>query len=235
MQAACRGPPRRRGGAALSLRHGPVHAKLRYNDEGAWILEVHARPIGGLCARAIRMADGIPLEETILVHALGGNVWMAEVDGPASGVMMIPIPRQGGIYRGVEGSERALAVADIEDVTITATEGQQLLVPLPEGSSYLGFIFARGETAEAVELALRRSHAELRFHIATALETFPQAFVLGATKSGGNCAPSPKKYLSICSRMNSWACEVPRLSRYSFMSIFMCSTHIFHASLETLS
>jgi hypothetical protein len=96
---------------------------------------------------------------------------MAQVDGPASGVMMIPIPRQGGIYQGAEGVERALAVAGIEDVVITAAEGQ-LLVPLPEGSSYLGFIFARGETAEAVELALRRSHAELRFHIATALETF---------------------------------------------------------------
>ena len=157
--------------AALGLRHGPVHAELRYNDQGAWILEVHARPIGGLCARAIRMADGIPLEEVILVHALGGNVWMARVDGPASGVMMIPIPRQGGIYQGVEGVALALAVAGIEDVTITATEGQ-LLVPLPEGSSYLGFIFARGETAEGVELALRRSHAELKFHIATALQTF---------------------------------------------------------------
>jgi hypothetical protein len=157
--------------AALGLRHGPVHAELRYNDQGAWILEVHARPIGGLCARAIRMADGIPLEEVILVHALGGHVWMARVDGPASGVMMIPIPRQGGIYQGVEGVELALAVAGIEDVTITATEGQ-LLVPLPEGSSYLGFIFARGETAEGVELALRRSHAELKFHIATALQTF---------------------------------------------------------------
>ena len=157
--------------AALGLRHGPVHAELRYNQEGAWILEVHARPIGGLCARALRLADGIPLEEMILVHALGGNVWMAQLDGPASGVMMIPIPGKGGIYHGVDGVERALAVADIEDVTITATEGQ-MLVPLPEGSSYLGFIFARGESPEAVELALRRSHAELRFHIATALETF---------------------------------------------------------------
>jgi hypothetical protein len=96
---------------------------------------------------------------------------MAQVDGPASGVMMIPIPRAGGIYQGAEGVEGALAVADIEDVVITATEGQ-LLVPLPEGASYLGFIFARGETPEAVELALRRSHAELRFQIATALGTF---------------------------------------------------------------
>ena len=42
--------------AALGLRHGPVHAELRHNDAGAWILEMHARPIGGLCAKALRFA-----------------------------------------------------------------------------------------------------------------------------------------------------------------------------------
>ena len=155
--------------AALGLSHGPVHAELRYNDEGAWILEIHARPIGGLCARALRLADGIPLEEMVLVHALGGSVWMAELDGPASGVMMIPLPK-GGVYQSVEGLERARAVACIEDVEITAVRGQVLL-PLPEGSSYLGFIFARGETPEEVEAALRQAHGELTFDIATALET----------------------------------------------------------------
>ena len=95
---------------------------------------------------------------------------MAALDAQASGVMMIPIPK-GGIYQSVEGVERALAVEGIEDVVITATDGQVLL-PLPEGSSYLGFIFARSETPEEVERALRRSHAELSFRIATALETF---------------------------------------------------------------
>jgi biotin carboxylase len=154
---------------AAGLSHGPVHAELRYNDEGAWILEVHARPIGGLCARAVRLADAIPLEEMILVHALGGNVAMARLDAGASGVMMIPIPK-GGIYQSVDGAGRARAVAGVEDVVITAAEGQ-LLVPLPEGSSYLGFIFARGETPGEVEAALRRSHAELKFHIATVLKT----------------------------------------------------------------
>jgi biotin carboxylase len=158
-----------RAAAALGLHHGPVHAELRYNDEGAWILEAHARPIGGLCARSLRMVDGIPLEEVLLVHALGGNVWMAQLDGPASGVMMIPLPK-GGVYQSVEGVERARAIACIEDVEITATPGQVLL-PLPEGSSYLGFIFARGETPGEVEAALREAHAELIFHIATALET----------------------------------------------------------------
>ena len=154
---------------ALGLSHGPVHAELRYNDEGAWILEVHARPIGGLCARAVRLADGIPLEELVLVHALGGDVRMACQDAQASGVMMIPIPK-GGVYQSVEGIERARAIPGIVDVVITATEGQHL-VPLPEGASYLGFLFARGESPEAVEAALRRSHGELKFHIATALAT----------------------------------------------------------------
>jgi hypothetical protein len=117
----------------------------------------------------VRLADGIPLEELLLVHALGGDVRMLHVDAEASGVMMIPIPK-GGIYHGVEGVEQARAVPGVVDVVITAAEGQHLL-PLPEGATYLGFIFARGETADQVEDALRRSHSELKFEIATALET----------------------------------------------------------------
>jgi biotin carboxylase len=154
---------------ALGLSHGPIHAELRYNDRGAWILEAHVRPIGGLCSRSLRMADAVPLEEMIMVHAFGGDVSMAQVDGPASGVMMIPTPMN-GLYRGVEGVQRALAVPLIEDVVITAAEGQHFIPP-PEGASYLGFIFARGETPEEVEAALRSAHAELRFEFAAALET----------------------------------------------------------------
>jgi hypothetical protein len=112
----------------------------------------------------------VPLEELILRHALGEDVTGARLASPASGVMMIPIPRD-GIYESVEGLEQARAVAGIDDVIITAKEGQRL-VPLPEGASYLGFIFARGDGPAEVEEALRRSHAELRFQVATALETF---------------------------------------------------------------
>lgn len=160
---------------ALGLRHGPVHVELRYNEQSAWILETHARPIGGLCARALRLRDPEgrgywPLEELVLRHALGEDVSAVRLDGLASGVMMIPIPK-GGIYQSVEGVERAAVVAGIEDVVITAKVGQQF-VPLPEGSSYLGFLFARGNSPAMAEAALRQSHAELKFHIATALDTF---------------------------------------------------------------
>jgi biotin carboxylase len=155
---------------ALGLRHGPVHAELRHNREGAWMLEIHARPIGGLCARSLRFEDGITLEELILRHALGEDVSGVQLAGAASGVMMIPIPK-GGIYESVEGVEQARAAAGIEDAIITAAEGQRL-IPLPEGATYLGFLFARAESATAVEAALRQAHAELRFQIATVLETF---------------------------------------------------------------
>jgi len=155
---------------ALGLRHGPVHAELRHNAAGAWMLEAHARPIGGLCARAVRFSGGMSLEELILRHAVGEDVSQVRLDGPASGVMMIPIPK-GGIYESVEGVERAQTLAGIEDLIITAKQGQRL-IPLPEGSSYLGFLFARGESPVHVEGALRQAHAELRFQIATALDTF---------------------------------------------------------------
>jgi hypothetical protein len=159
---------------ALGFRHGPVHAELRHNSDGAWMLEVHARPIGGLCARSLLfdgLFDGrVSLEELILRHALGEDVSHARLTAGASGVMMIPIPK-GGIYQRVEGLERARAVAAIDDVIITATEGQRL-VPLPEGATYLGFLFARAESPAAVETALRQSNVALRFDIATVLETF---------------------------------------------------------------
>jgi biotin carboxylase len=161
---------------AIGLRHGPVHAELRYNEEGAWMLEAHARPIGGLCAKALRFSlvgqagSPAPLEELILRHALGEDVSRARIEQGASGVMMIPIPKA-GLYQSVEGTDRASAVPGIEDVIITATVGQRLM-PLPEGSTYLGFIFARASSPAEVEQALRQSHAELRFQIAAVLETF---------------------------------------------------------------
>jgi biotin carboxylase len=152
---------------ALGLTHGPIHAEMRVNRSGVWVLEVAARPIGGLCARVLRFDGGVSLEELILRHAVGEDVSRATLSDPASGVMMIPIP-QSGIYQGVSGVEEASAVLDVEDVAITAKEGHKILA-LPEGSSYLGFIFARGESPNSVELALRRAHESLRFEISTAL------------------------------------------------------------------
>jgi biotin carboxylase len=155
---------------ALGLNQGPVHAELRYNRGGAWILETHARPIGGLCARALRFEGGVPLEEIILRHAVGEDVSAARLEGPASGAMMIPLPKA-GVYQSVEGVEEAAAVPGIEEVIVTAKPGQQFWA-LPEKSSYLGFIFARGESPVRVEEALRQSHARLRFQMATALRAF---------------------------------------------------------------
>jgi biotin carboxylase len=147
---------------ALGLTHGPIHAEMRVNRRGVWMLEVAARPIGGLCARVLP-----GLEELILRHAAGVEVDSIAMPAPAAGVMMIPIPRE-GIYADVEGLDEARAEPGIEEVIVTAKPGQKL-VPLPEGASYLGFIFARGETPDEVERALRASHQRLRFEIATAL------------------------------------------------------------------
>jgi biotin carboxylase len=150
---------------ALGLRRGPVHAELRYDDRTAWVLEVAARPIGGLCAKALRFEGGMPLEELLLRHAVGEEISQLQLEPGASGVMMIPIGRE-GIYEGVEGLESAREIADIE---ITAKVGHAL-EPLPEGATYLGFIFSRGESFEQVERSLRSAHARLRFQIAPRLQ-----------------------------------------------------------------
>ena len=149
--------------AALGLVEGPVHAELRVNAAGPWVLEVAPRSIGGLCSRTLRFGTGVTLEELILRHALGRPIESLDRERQAAGVMMIPIPRAGRLRR-VDGEAEARAVPGIADVTITA-HPDQALVPLPEGWQYLGFIFARGETPAVVEAALRDAHARLRFDI----------------------------------------------------------------------
>jgi biotin carboxylase len=148
---------------ALGLVTGPIHAELRVNGEGPWVLEVAARAIGGLCSRALRFGTGMSLEELIIRHAFGMDAAPIRREEAAAGVMMIPIPR-GGVFRGVEGVEAASAVPGIEQVTITAKRDRPV-VPLPEGSSYLGFIFARGPSPAEVEAALGKAHAHLTFDI----------------------------------------------------------------------
>ncbi|MBM3778686.1 MAG: ATP-grasp domain-containing protein [Acidimicrobiia bacterium] len=148
---------------ALGLRHGAIHAECRVSGGVPYVIEVAARPIGGLCARALRFGDGRPLEELLLRHALGEDVSTWTREAAASGVMMIPIPRR-GVLKGVAGVEAARAVPYVRDVAITAGI-DQVLVPLPEGRSYLGFIFARAAAAPAVVEALRAAHARLSFLI----------------------------------------------------------------------
>ena len=149
--------------AALGLTEGPVHAELRVNDEGPWLLEVAARSIGGLCSRTLRFGTGMTLEEIILRHALAWPIATLERERRPAGVMMIPIPR-GGTLRAVEGVEGARAVPHVEDVVISAHVGQEL-IPLPEGWQYLGFIFARAGNPAEVEDALRIAHGRLKFDI----------------------------------------------------------------------
>lgn len=147
--------------AALGLTDGPIHAEMRVNERGVWMLEAAARPIGGLCAKAIP-----GLEELILRQAAGEDARLPMAGG-ASGVMMIPIPRE-GVYNDVSGVRQAESVNGITEVIITAKQGHKI-VPLPEGGSYLGFLFARAATPEAAELALRTAHEKLDFEILAAL------------------------------------------------------------------
>ncbi|HTE65769.1 MAG TPA: ATP-grasp domain-containing protein [Candidatus Binatia bacterium] len=153
-----------RAAAALGLREGPVHAELRIGTAGAlMILELAARSIGGLCARALRFGAGVSLEEVIIRHALGLGLDGLTRETQASGVMMLPI-RSGGVLDRVSGQERALAIEGVVGVEISIASGRPV-VPLPEGDRYLGFVFARGPTAQDVEDALRRAEACLEVRL----------------------------------------------------------------------
>lgn len=153
---------------AMGLITGPVHAEFRINDAGPWVIEVAARPIGGLCSRALRFgAEHISLEELLLRHLLGMQGGDLEREEVASGVMMIPVSRS-GIFEGVEGVDNARRTYGVTEIEITA-RAKDYVAAWPEGSSYLGFIFARGKSPDGVERALRLAHAKLKFHFSPRL------------------------------------------------------------------
>ena len=154
VQAACH---------AYGLCEGPVHAECRINEQGVWILEVAARTIGGLCGRLIELGTGYNLEQLVLLHALGKRTQLPKQQ-QAVGVLMMPTPGA-GVLKRVEGMLDAQRVPFIEEISIQVNEGYEL-VPLPEGSSYLGFMFARADNVQQVEQALREAHARLKFILA---------------------------------------------------------------------
>jgi hypothetical protein len=192
---------------AMGLHHGPVHAECRVNEFGVFVLEIAARPIGGLCARALRFLDldaarangpagntGSPgaalsgalggagvlsLEELLLRHALGESLAPYAREGAASAVMMVPVPGRGR-YRRTDGIEAARAVPGVDEVVIAAKDGQ-MFVPLPEGHSYPGFIFARGALPEDAVRAVRAAHAQLHIVLDTALPLTPSYLARGGT------------------------------------------------------
>ena len=150
--------------AALDLRDGPIHIELRVTDNDAWPIDIAARTIGGHCARALRFADGGSLEELVLRNAVGFPVDTFDRESAASAVMMIPIPSAGRL-EAIDGVDDARAIESVTEVTMTVRPGRTL-VPLPEGGEYLGFIFAKSDTPQDAEKAVRVAHAALQFAIA---------------------------------------------------------------------
>lgn len=147
---------------AAGLETGPVHAEVRVNEQGIWILELAARSIGGLCGTVLTHSLGMSLEELILRQSVAAPLSIATTTG-AAGVMMIPIPRR-DIFHGLEGLAKAQSVPGITAVTITAEPGQ-IVAPPPDGASYLGFVFSRAANPAEAEDALRVAHRQLRIDI----------------------------------------------------------------------
>ena len=161
----------REGCAAYGLTEGPVHAELRIHDGDAWIIEIAGRTIGGDCARLFTFGSGTSLEHLVLQTALGRVPGAPDAPfrgaGRAAGVLMIPTPGT-GVLRRVEGVMAASRIPGVREVSITVREGYEL-TPLPEGGTYLGFVFALGEGPAAVEDSLRRAREVIRVVVAPSL------------------------------------------------------------------
>jgi biotin carboxylase len=158
-QAECR----RVAGAALrglGISHGPVHVEMKVDDGQVRVIEVAARSIGGLCSKSLSFGlMGTTLEALILRNAVGMDKPELRREPVASGVLMIPIPRE-GTFVEIRGLESIREIPHISAIDITAIPGN-VIEPPPEGDRYLGFVFARAESPALVEGALRQAMATM--------------------------------------------------------------------------
>lgn len=145
--------------AAVGLDHGPVHVELRIDGERVVPIEAHARSIGGYCSKVLRFEGDRSLEEIIILQALGLIGTVPAREHKAAGVWMMQAPR-GGRFVEMRGVSAATSVRHIDEVIVSARRAQ-MLAALPEGFHYVGFIFARAETASEVEGALRTAFSRL--------------------------------------------------------------------------
>ena len=153
----------RRAVAALGILRGPVHAELRVGNR-IMLLELASRPIGGLCGRSLRFGlSDTPLEELLIRNALGVRVRGTRLAPGASGVSMIPVPAR-GVFTGIDGVSAALEVDHVTGIEVSRIAGHEV-APLPEESTYLGFVFARAPKPQQVETALRQACGRLEVRI----------------------------------------------------------------------
>lgn len=153
-----------RAAHSLGIVQGPAHAEVRVSGRRVVLLEIASRPIGGLCGRSLRFGlSDTPLEELLLRNAMGIRVRGTRLSPGATGVSMIPVPAA-GIFAGIEGIDDALKVEHVTGVEMNRIVGRRV-APLPEESTYLGFVFARASTPTEVEAALRTASRSLRARI----------------------------------------------------------------------
>jgi biotin carboxylase len=149
---------------ALGITHGPVHVELKVDNGSVGVIEVAARSIGGLCSRSLNFGlMGTTLESLILRNAIGLDKPELRRESLASGVLMIPVPRS-GILGAISGVETAREIPGVTGIDLMVQPGSIVLAP-PEGDRYLGFVFARGETPEAVESALRTAMSTITVEV----------------------------------------------------------------------
>lgn len=145
---------------AYGLTQGPIHAEARITENGIFLIELAARTIGGQCGQLIEFSLQQKLEE-IVIQGLCGEKPNLPKSRLCAGVLMIPV-KKSGILKRVEGLTAAMQINFVVDIEIHIQVGYAL-IPLPEGSSYLGFIFAQAPTFEETFDALKKAHQMLNF------------------------------------------------------------------------
>ncbi|MGP4103181.1 ATP-grasp domain-containing protein [Nonomuraea sp. KM90] len=137
---------------ATGAQWGATHLELKLTEDGVRVIELNARPAGGMIPELIRLVDGQDLVGQQLRLAAGLPVRLAPRRTGHAGIRFLAVTRP-GVLRHARGVEAAAGVPGVKEVLVSARPGQQVR---PPRSSYdrLGHVIAHAATREELLRAL---------------------------------------------------------------------------------
>ncbi|MBO4204420.1 pyridoxal-phosphate dependent enzyme [Micromonospora echinofusca] len=148
---------------AVGITHGATHTEIRLGADGPAIVEINARPAGGMIPDLIFLATGIDIVEQHLRAACGLPLDLAPTRARYAGITFLTAQRAGTLV-GLDGLAAAARVPGVDRAVAIARPGARVRPPR-NAYDRLGYIIAAGETADVVGSALEAASASVRIEV----------------------------------------------------------------------
>ncbi|MGQ4665501.1 ATP-grasp domain-containing protein [Metabacillus halosaccharovorans] len=140
---------------AIGFVNGVTHTEIKWTNKGCAIIEINARPAGGMIPELIQAVTEVDLLELQTKSAIGEKPLVTINYTGCAGIHFIVSDQPGDLVE-IQGVDQVKNLDGIQQVTLTSKAGDQVCVP-KNASHRLGFIIAKTTSYEDTCLLLDKA------------------------------------------------------------------------------